>query len=122
MEIKMTDAAIVAALEILKNEIAGQSEDEEKYTCIRVKVVGGGCGGFTYDMSLEIRSAFVAGRDMAFEFGGEDKLKLFVDKFSMQYIDGTEIDFVDNGLQGRGFKFSNPNTKTTCGCGSSFSA
>ena len=122
MEIKMTDAAVAAALEILKNEVAGQKENEEKYIGIRVKVVGGGCGGFSYNMDLEVGSAFVPGRDMEFEFGDKEKLKIFVDKFSMQYIQGTEIDFVDDGLQGRGFKFNNPNIKSTCGCGSSFSA
>jgi iron-sulfur cluster insertion protein len=48
-------------------------------------------------------------------------VKLFVDPLSYQYLDGTEIDYVES-LQGAGFKFQNPNVKSTCGCGSSFSA
>ena len=57
--------------------------------------------------------------DMDEEF--EDKgVKLYVDPLSYQYLDGTEIDYVE-GLSGAGFKFNNPNVKSTCGCGSSFS-
>lgn len=120
MEIKMTEAAIATALDLLKKEIAGQAESEEKYMAIRVAVKGGGCGGLQYDMRFEVQSAVVAGRDLEFEFGKTEKLKILVDKFSMQYLEGTEIDYVD-GLQGNGFKFNNPNIKTACGCGSSFS-
>lgn len=120
MEIKMTEAAIAAALDFFKKEVAEQKDGEEKYAGLRIKVVGGGCGGFTYDMYFEVQSAFVPARDLEFEFGENEKLKVFVDRFSMQYLDGIEIDYID-GLQGSGFKFNNPNVKTTCGCGSSFS-
>ena len=48
-------------------------------------------------------------------------IKLFIDMMSYQYLEGTEIDYVE-GLHGSGFKFGNPNVKSTCGCGSSFSA
>ena len=121
MKITLTDKALAAAMEILKNELAEQKDGEEKFIGVRVKIVGGGCAGFAYDMSLETQSEIVQERDMEFEFGENEKLKIVVDRFSIQYLDGTEIDFVDNGLQGRGFKFNNPSVKTTCGCGKSFS-
>ncbi len=121
MEIKMTTDAIVAALQILKDEIAAQTENEEKYIGIRIKIVGGGCAGFTYEMNLEIQTAIVQGWDTEFEFGEKEKVKIITDQFSMQYLDGAEIDFVNNGLQGTGFKFNNPNIKSKCGCGTSFS-
>lgn len=122
MEIKMTDAAVTAALNFFKKELAEQEDTDEKYVGVRIAVKGGGCGGFEYAMHFEVQSSFDANRDLEFEFGENEKLKVFVDKFSMQYIDGTEIDYVDDSLQGSGFKFNNPNIKTTCGCGSSFSA
>jgi len=55
--------------------------------------------------------------DEEFEAQG---VKMFIDPLSFQYLDGTEIDFVD-GLYGSGFKFQNPNVSSTCGCGQSFS-
>ncbi|MBI2099433.1 iron-sulfur cluster assembly accessory protein [Candidatus Uhrbacteria bacterium] len=121
MEIKLTDAAISAALQILKNEIAGQKAGEEKYVGVRIKIVGGGCGGFAYEMNLEIQTEIREGRDMEFEFGENEKLKIVADRFSMQYLDGVTIDFTNDGLGGAGFKFENPNVKSKCGCGGSFS-
>ena len=81
---------------------------------LRVKVVGGGCSGFTYDLYFEEASTEM---DEQFECHG---VKLFVDPLSYQYLENTEIDYVET-LQGAGFKFNNPNMKSTCGCGSSFS-
>jgi iron-sulfur cluster insertion protein len=81
---------------------------------LRLRVVGGGCAGFSYDLYFEDKPG-----EMDEEF--EDKgIKLFVDPLSYQYLEGTEIDYVE-GLHGSGFKFSNPGVKSTCGCGSSFS-
>jgi iron-sulfur cluster insertion protein len=81
---------------------------------LRLRVMGGGCAGFNYDLYFED-----APTSMDEEF--EDKgVKMFVDPLSIQYLDGTEIDYVE-GLYGSGFKFSNPNVTSTCGCGSSFS-
>jgi iron-sulfur cluster assembly accessory protein len=82
---------------------------------LRVSVVGGGCSGFSYQMSFENETN---GIDKVFEFDG---LKVFVDQASLMYLKGTKIDYVES-LEGAGFKFDNPNVKTTCGCGSSFSA
>lgn len=81
---------------------------------IRVGVMGGGCAGFQYSMDFE--QAAKDG-DLTFE---QDGVKLYVDPMSSMYLQGVTIDYVV-GLQGAGFKFTNPNARTTCGCGSSFS-
>ena len=82
---------------------------------LRVRVIGGGCSGFSYDLFFE---EDVGDLDQTFESHG---IPLFIDMMSIQYLDGTEIDYVE-GLHGAGFKFLNPQAKSTCGCGSSFSA
>lgn len=82
---------------------------------IRVGVVGGGCAGFQYSMDFE--NAPREG-DLAFE---QDGVRLYVDPMSSMYLQNVTVDYVV-GLQGAGFKFSNPNARTTCGCGSSFTA
>jgi iron-sulfur cluster insertion protein len=82
---------------------------------LRVRVIGGGCSGFTYDLFFEDETTEL---DSTFESYG---IKLFIDMMSLQYLVGTEIDYVE-GLHGAGFKFLNPKAKATCGCGSSFSA
>jgi iron-sulfur cluster assembly protein len=83
---------------------------------LRVQVVGGGCSGMSY--KLEFESTPTTDADQKFEKGG---VTLVVDKKSLIYLSGTELDF-SGGLNGKGFVFSNPNAKRTCGCGSSFSA
>jgi len=80
---------------------------------LRLRVVGGGCSGFSYDLYFDQ----VAEGDRTFDSHG---VKLCVDQMSLMYLVGTEVDYVE-GLQGAGFKFGNPNVKSTCGCGSSFS-
>ncbi len=80
---------------------------------LRLAVVGGGCSGFSYQMNFENETNPI---DKTYEFDG---LKVFVDQASLMYLNGTKIDFVES-LEGSGFKFDNPNVKTTCGCGSSF--
>jgi iron-sulfur cluster insertion protein len=80
---------------------------------LRLRVVGGGCSGFAYDLYFDQ----VTEMDRVFDSHG---VKLVVDQMSLQYLAGTQVDYVE-GLQGAGFKFSNPNVKSTCGCGSSFS-
>ncbi len=82
---------------------------------LRLRVIGGGCAGFTYDLYFEDK---LGEMDEEFESNG---VKLYVDPMSFQYLEGTEIDYVE-GLHGAGFKFNNPTSKTSCGCGSSFSA
>ena len=80
---------------------------------LRVGVVGGGCSGFSYSMSFENSPGMM---DKVFEMEG---LKVFVDATSVMYLDGCRVDYVET-LEGAGFKFENPNVKSTCGCGSSF--
>jgi iron-sulfur cluster assembly accessory protein len=80
---------------------------------LRVGVLPGGCSGFQYGLNIEDE----AGEDdMILESEG---IRLFVDPFSLQYLNGCEIDFVST-FQGSGFTFNNPNASGGCGCGSSF--
>ncbi len=75
---------------------------------LRVGVVGGGCSGFSYSMQFENASGLM------------DKVFEYVDATSVMYLNGCVVDYVET-LEGAGFKFENPNVKSTCGCGSSFS-
>src|SRR6266480_3888946 len=79
---------------------------------LRVGVVGGGCSGFSYSMSFENAAGMM---DKSFDFDG---LKVYVDATSVMYLNGCIVDYVET-LEGAGFKFENPNVKSTCGCGSS---
>ena len=82
-------------------------------TGLRVGVVGGGCSGFSYSMSFENNAGMM---DKVFDMDG---LKVYVDATSIMYLNGCIVDYVET-LEGAGFKFENPNVKSTCGCGSSF--
>ena len=82
---------------------------------LRLRVIGGGCAGFQYDLYFEEKPTDL---DERFESNG---VSLYVDPLSYQYLDQTEIDYVESA-QGSGFKFQNPNVTSTCGCGSSFKA
>lgn len=93
-------------------EIRGEENIEESYA-LRLKVQGGGCSGFSYDLYFDQPQE----GDRPLEIKG---VKLICDEMSLMYLLGTEIDYVE-GLHGAGFKFNNPNVKSTCGCGSSFS-
>ncbi len=105
--ITLTPTAVVKVKEIM-----GQQNPQPG--ALRVAVVGGGCSGFSYHMAFENQSN---GTDRVYEFDG---LKVFIDQMSEMYLGGIEIDYVET-LEGAGFKFNNPNVKSTCGCGSSFS-
>lgn len=94
-------------------EIRGEENIEDTYA-LRLKVQGGGCSGFSYDLFFDQPQE----SDQSFDVKG---VKLICDQMSLMYLAGTEIDYVE-GLHGAGFKFNNPNVKSTCGCGSSFSA
>lgn len=106
--ITLTDKAAEKVKEIREAEGLGAQG-------LRVRVIGGGCSGFSYDLFFEDETTDL---DQTFESQG---IPLYVDMMSYQYLDGTEIDYVE-GLHGAGFKFVNPQAKSTCGCGSSFSA
>jgi iron-sulfur cluster assembly accessory protein len=91
------------------------SEQPETYAGLRIQVVGGGCSGFQYRMGFD--KNFNDQSDQIYEFDG---LRVFVDKQSLLYMDGAEVDYIE-GLHGAGFKFNNPNVSGSCGCGNSFS-
>jgi iron-sulfur cluster assembly accessory protein len=84
---------------------------------LRVFVQGGGCSGFQYGLMID-EGEGNAESDAIFEVNG---VRLFVDPISLRYLKGAEVDFVDS-TAGGGFTIKNPNAKSTCGCGSSFSA
>jgi iron-sulfur cluster assembly accessory protein len=104
----LTDVAVEKVKEVIARE--GLKDGG-----LRVSVVGGGCSGFQYSLSLDDSARE---DDTVIE---QDGVKLFLDPISQQYVYGTVIDYV-SGLHGAGFKFINPNATRTCGCGSSFSA
>ena len=106
--VQLTETAVGKVKEIL-------STQEPKPAGLRISVVGGGCSGFSYSMAFENTPGLL---DKTYKY---DELKVFIDQASLLYLDGVEVDFVET-LEGSGFKFNNPNVKSTCGCGSSFSA
>jgi iron-sulfur cluster assembly protein len=82
---------------------------------LRVSVLPGGCSGFKYSLNIEERSLE---DDSVLDING---VRVFVDGFSMQYLNGVTVDYVSS-MQGSGFTFHNPNATGGCGCGSSFTA
>lgn len=91
-----------------QNQISEVLVDGGNY--VRAFIEGGGCSGFNYGFSIED-----AQEDGDFVIG-----KLLVDAMSMQYFEGATIDYTIDRLKGSQFVISNPNAKSTCGCGSSF--
>lgn len=105
--VSLTDKAAEKVREIAEAEgLLGQG--------LRLQVKGGGCSGFQYDLYFEEAATDM---DQVVDSHG---IQLFVDPLSLQYLEGTQIDYVES-LHGAGFKFENPQVKGTCGCGSSFS-
>ena len=102
-----------AAAEI-KKFMAGE-EDLPETAGLRVRVVPGGCSGFQYSLNIEEESR---NGDYIIE---QEGVRLFVDMFSGQYLNGIQIDYTSN-MMGSGFTFENPNATGGCGCGTSFSA
>ena len=91
-------------------------EENKESAGLRVFVQGGGCSGFQYGLMID-EGEGDATTDAVIESNG---VKLLVDPISARYLSGAEVDFVDN-ITGGGFTIKNPNAKSTCGCGSSFS-
>ncbi|MDF1701857.1 MAG: iron-sulfur cluster assembly accessory protein [Planctomycetota bacterium] len=89
--------------------------EQTEATGLRVKVVGGGCSGLSYQIALE-RAA--EEHDSVVESEG---ISVFLDPKSALFINGTQIDYHES-MMGSGFAFSNPNATGTCGCGTSFTA
>jgi iron-sulfur cluster assembly accessory protein len=91
------------------------TEENKGTAALRVFVQGGGCSGFQYGLMID-EGEGEANTDTVIESNG---VRLLVDPISARYLRGAEVDFVDN-LTGGGFTIKNPNAKSTCGCGSSF--
>lgn len=104
--LKITSLAATKVQEFLEQN--GRPE-----AALRVRVVGGGCSGFQYQLALDDTASE---DDEVFEQQG---VKLFIDPRSFLYLDGTEIDYVED-IMGSGFRFNNPNATGSCGCGESF--
>jgi len=103
--ITLTDSA-VKQIRALQAEKAGDGQ------LLRIFVEAGGCSGFEYGMSFDQRKD----EDEVLEDNG---IRFLVDPTSLEYLDGSEVDF-DDGLSGKGFEVRNPNASSTCGCGRSF--
>lgn len=97
------------AITKVKSILAERKEE----SALRVAVIGGGCSGFQYQMSLDKEPRE---DDKVIDMDG---LRVFVDTRSLLYLNGTKIDYVD-AESGSGFKFDNPNAKAACQCGESF--
>lgn len=108
MQLTITDNALGEVKKFMETESVGTEAG------LRIRVVPGGCSGFSYSMQIE--EAPRQG-DEIFDQSG---LRVFVDMFSRQYLEGVQIDYVSS-VMGSGFTFSNPNASGSCGCGSSFS-
>src|ERR1017187_5515855 len=104
--VQITERAIGKVKEIMGSQDPAPSG-------LRISVVGGGCSGFSYSMAFENKPNIL---DKTYTYDG---LRVFLDQASLLYLDGAEVDFVET-LEGSGFKFNNPQVKSTCGCGSSF--
>ncbi|HEY6779365.1 MAG TPA: iron-sulfur cluster assembly accessory protein [Thermoleophilaceae bacterium] len=98
------------AAEKVRDFMAGQTSEAE--IGLRVGVKGGGCSGFQYALAIDERRE----EDEIFETGG---ISVIVDPASMQYVDGSTVDYTEN-FMGSGFEVKNPNVVASCGCGSSF--
>jgi len=104
--VRLTEAALRQVKEVIK------AQGFEGYF-FSIRVVPAGCSGLGYDLNLVKESK--AG-DSVWE---QDGVKIATDAMSSQYLAGTEIDYV-SAITGAGFKFNNPNAKSSCGCGTSF--
>lgn len=104
---EITDAAVAKVKALIEEE--GNSNLK-----LRVVVSGGGCSGFQYGFEFDEN---VADDDIQIE---KDGVIMLIDAMSMQYLAGSAVDYLE-GLEGSRFVINNPNAKTTCGCGSSFS-
>jgi iron-sulfur cluster assembly accessory protein len=88
-------------------------EEGKPEWALRIRVVGGGCSGMSYELGWDDAPA---DDDSVVESQG---IKVFVDTHSLPYLQGSEIDYVDNNMMGAGFAIKNPNVKSSCGCGHS---
>jgi len=106
--VTLTETAISEVKKFIDAENAGPEAG------LRIRVVPGGCSGFSYSMQIE------DGPRPGDEVLNNEGLKVFIDMFSRQYLEGVQVDYVSS-VMGSGFTFNNPNSTGSCGCGSSFS-
>ncbi len=112
---KVIEGATVGFTEAAATKVKALVEEEKNPNLkLRISVDGGGCSGFQYDFAFDEN---VGDDDTVVEKNGATML---VDVTSMQYLNGSEVDYLE-GLEGARFVVNNPNAKSTCGCGSSFS-
>jgi iron-sulfur cluster assembly protein len=110
LELTVSPSAIVEIKKFIASE-----EGLPETAGLRVRVVPGGCSGFQYSLNIEENSR------PGDQIVDREGVKLFVDMFSAQYLNGITIDYTSN-MMGSGFTFENPNATGGCGCGTSFSA
>jgi iron-sulfur cluster insertion protein len=113
MAITVTEKAASAVKRILSEQVQNGGLPEKVY--LRMRVVGGGCSGFQHKLDLDPQMN--PKLDEVFEFHG---VPVVVDKRSLMYLNGATVDYHDD-LNRTGFSITNPQAKSTCGCGSSFS-
>ncbi len=114
-----TSAPVTFTVSAANKVAALIAEEENPALNLRVYITGGGCSGFQYGFTFD---KTINDDDTVIKqhcFDGKSSVNLLIDSMSMQYLQGAEIDFT-SGLEEQ-FRISNPNAKTTCGCGSSFS-
>jgi iron-sulfur cluster insertion protein len=112
---KVIEDATVGFTDAAADKVKALIEEEKNPKLkLRVSVDGGGCSGFQYGFAFDEN---VADDDTVIEKNG---VSMLVDVTSMQYLNGSEVDYLE-GLEGARFVVNNPNAKSTCGCGSSFS-
>jgi iron-sulfur cluster insertion protein len=105
---------MITLTDIAAKKVSDLRLEEGKPECgLRIRVVGGGCSGMSYELGWEDEAG---ADDSVVEAQG---IKLYVDQLSAPYLAGTEIDFVENDMLGAGFAVKNPNVKSSCGCGQS---
>ena len=103
-----------AALSKVREFIAAEKDLPAESVGLRIGVLPGGCSGFKYEMSVDESRA---DDDIVVDMDG---VRVFVDPFSAQYLNGVKVDYVST-MQSQGFAFENPNATGGCGCGTSFS-
>jgi len=114
LSFEVTPAAVAQIVKLTRKRL----EEGKAVEGLRIGLRGGGCDGFSYVFEWADKPA--GEKDRVFEFDGGDGLtvRVLIDKKSLLYLAGTTLNFV-TGLMGHGFKFENPNVKSSCGCGES---
>jgi iron-sulfur cluster assembly protein len=107
--VSVTERAIQQLVELMKKE--GMTPETHN---LRVGVIGGGCSGLSYQMKFDDK---IDSSDTVVDL---ESIKVIINKLSLLYLAGTELDYQD-GLNGKGFEWNNPNSTRSCGCGESFS-